>query len=489
MRIPLTEALCLAFLGGAAGLLLAAWGMDLLTSLRPERLRGFWSDYARAVDPESVRMSGIVALFGLGMSVLTGLAFGLIPALHGTRIDAAEAMRSAAGVARGRWSVSPRAALIVTQMALAIVLVAGAALVVTSFSRLLATSIGARSEALLTFRLDLPQTRYDREDTRAFHDRLLAGLEALPGVREAATANALPVSGLMEMTVAAPAPEEVREPIGVIVVSAGWFETFGVSPREGRLPTPAEHAAAAPVAVLNETAARRFFPDGRAIGGRLRLALGVVAEVEIVGVVADVRYEAVEDPPGADVYIGSSVYPRGSAYVVLHTIGDPGALLEPAREMIRTLDPQLPIYDVRTMRERVAGALSRTRFAALLMATFAALALANAAVGIYGVASYEARARTREIAIRMAVGAGGGSVLRVVLGDALRKALIALLIGVPAALAASRLLRAMLFEITPHDPLTMTGVAAGIIAVSLLASWLPARRAARTDPMQVLRHE
>src|SRR5690606_445704 len=207
VRTTLLEAFLLAAAGGLVGLILAAWGTDLLTSLRPEGLRGFWSAYARAIDPASVRMSGVVIAFGFGVSLLTGLAFALLPALHAARIDSGEVLQARASEGGTMRGVTPRRILIVAQMAFAVVLVTGAALVVNSFSRLLATSIGARSEQLLTFRIDLPRPRYDGERIPTFHDRLLANLESLPGVRSAAIANALPVSGQTQMTVAAPAPE------------------------------------------------------------------------------------------------------------------------------------------------------------------------------------------------------------------------------------------------------------------------------------------
>jgi predicted permease len=432
-------------------------------------------------------VTGVVLAFDLGVSLLVGMIFGLLPALHATRVEPGDALRSAAPVApRG---LRARGALIVSQMALAMVLVTGAVLVINSFARLLATSVGARSDRLLTFRVDLPRTRYGGERTRTFYDQLVARLDAMPGIDAAAVANALPVSGQMEATVAAPAPEEERDPIGVHMVSARWFEVFGVPLRDGRLPTVAEHATAAAVAVLNETAARVFFPAGNAVGSRLRLATGVVREVEVVGIVGDVKYEAIEQPVGPDVYISSMLYATESNYVILRTSSTETTLLEPVRRQVQALDPQLALYDVRTMRDRVAGAVSRTRFSALLLGTFATLALALAAVGVYGVVSHQARARTREIAIRMAVGAGAGRVLRGVLADGLVLAVVAVLIGVPAALAATRAVRGLLYGVTPQEPVVLATVAATIVGVALIASWLPARRAARTDPMTVLRHE
>jgi len=493
VRLTLIESLVLGLLGGIAALLLAAWGMDLLSGLRPRQSAGFWAEHVRVLDPGSVGVTNAVLMFNLFLALFAGLLFGIVPALRAAHIESGDALRASVSGASEHTRRRPRrvarGALIVAQMALAVVLVSGAGLVVRSFGALVATSTGALADRMLTFRLDLARPRYDNAAlVRGFQDRLLGRLEALPGVTSVTLAHSLPVSGQNAMTVAAPAPQQVSTPAALHMVSNHYFDAFGIPLRGGRIILDSEHAARTPVAVINETAARTFFPGGGAVGATLDIA-GAVRQVEVVGIVADVKYDGIGEPAAAGIYLSRSLWPAANSYVVLRTAGDPAALLERARSEVLTLDPDLPLFDVRTMEERVAAAVSATRFISIVLALFAALALALAAVGVYGVVSGAARARSREIGIRMALGARAGRVLRDVLQDALLLALVALAAGIPASLAATRVLRGVLYEVEPHDPATFAGVAVLIVATALLASWIPARRAARTDPIRVLRHE
>ena len=491
-RLTLLEALLLGTAGGALGLLVALWGTELLTSMRPESVSGVWAAYARTVDAESLRVGGAVLAFNVVVSLSTAALFGVLPAVRSARVEVGDALRPAsrayAGAGRDVRGLGVRSALVVSQMALAVVLVAAAGLVVKSFVRLLATEVGARSESIATFRIDLPRAEYGVERTRVFFAELRRRLDSLPGVTSTGIANSLPASGQTEMTVAAETPAEPMIPVGVHMVSPGYFETFAIAVLEGRIPSEAEHAAAAPVAVINEAAARALLPSGEALGRSLSIAIDGL-QPRVIGVVADVRYDGVEAPVGPDLYISDALYGTESRYVALRTEPGRPAPLDAVRRELQVMDPDLPMYDVRPMDDRIGAAVSRTRFAAVMLAAFAGIALVLALVGVYGVAAGAAAARTREIGIRMALGARAGRVVRDLVRDVAVLAAVALLIGVPAALAAARVLRSLLYEVGPNDPITFVAVGAIVAATALLASWAPARRAARTDPMIVLRHE
>ena len=491
-RHTVAEALVLAVTGGVVGMLLAIWGVELLTSLRPERLDGFWSAYARVVDAESVNVTAAVFAFNFGLALLTGLAFAVLPAWQAARVEIVDALRGvvgASGLVRRSQLGTVGRALIVLQMAAATVLATGAGVMLQSFARMMRTDLGARAEQLLTFRVDLPRGRYDEARTRVFQTDLEARLAALPGVASVALANALPVSGQTEGTVAAAAPGEPDTGISLHMISTDYFRTFGIRVIEGRTFTASEYDNAAPVALLNETGARTFFPEGNAVGRRLRHAAGVAPEVEIIGIVNDVRYDAVEQPAESDLYITNAVYPSGSYYIALRGRGEDNGLATSARRALQQVDAALPMFDVRSMEQRLGDAVSRTRFVTSLLGAFAVLALVIAGIGVYGVVSYTVGARAREIGIRMALGARQRRVLREVLLDSALVSGAALLIGVPAALATTRVLSSMLYGVKPHDTATISGVAALVVAVALLATWQPARRAARTDPMTVLRND
>jgi predicted permease len=382
-----------------------------------------------------------------------------------------------------------RGALIVTQMGIAVVVVASAALVSTSLKRLMETEIGARSDGITTLRLELPRTRYDAERVQVFFEQLRSRLTTVPGVTSVASANSLPVSGQREMTVAAAAPAEPATGIGVHMISPGYFDLLEIDLVEGRFMTAAEHALGSAVAVINRAAAAEFFPGSDAVGNRLSVALGVADDLLVIGVVDDVRYGSVEEPAGPDVYIPETLYPVESRYLLL---GTPAGAVPDAEAMlaqVRALDANLPIYDLRSMADRVAAAVSRTRFAATLLVAFAGIALLLAAIGVYGVVATAVGARRREIGIRMALGARTHGVLGGILVDALGLAGAALLIGIPAAIAGGSLLGSLLYAVAANDVRTLAAVAAVITLTALVASLAPARQAARTDPMTVLRHE
>jgi putative ABC transport system permease protein len=488
IRQLLTESLLLALAGGLLGLLLAAWGVDALVALSPPNLIG----------EGEVRVSLPVLGFTFGVALLTGVVFGLMPALEASRFDANEALKeSGRGTTGGPRGRRLRGAFVVAQVALALVLLVGAGLLIRSFARLQSVDPGFDPENLLTMRVDLPATKY-KEDAQivSFYRQATERLAALPGVRSATAINYLPFySGLGARTgfviEGRPAPRPGEEPsTDVRVTDENYFRTLNIPVIRGRTFTPQEAAEKRPVVVISETLARRHFPGEDPVGKRIAVEMEPNPPMcEIIGVVGDVRYDKLDGELYPMVYETPAQLTYPAMTFVVRTQGDPLALAAAARREVQAIDSDLPLADVRTLRSWMGESVARTRFGTLLLTVFAAVALLLAAVGIYGVMSYSVAQRTHEIGIRMAMGAQRRDVVRLVVGQGLLLTAVGVALGAAGAFGLTRLMTGLLYGVTATDPATFGVVALVLSAAALLACYLPARRAAKVDPMVALRYE
>ncbi len=490
VRQLLTESVLLGLVGGVLGLLLAYWGTALLTTLQPEGIPRL----------EEIGVDRTVVTFTLGVSLLTGVVFGLIPALQVTRANLMGALKEGGrGALSGRQGQRARSLLVVAEMALAVMLLVGAGLLLRSFLQLQQVDPGFRPEQTLAVDLSLPDHSYPEPAQRhEFYRTLLERVEALPGVRGVGAVNMLPM-GEDHLVInyhvrgREPAPPGEGGVLEVRVATPEYFRAMEIPLLRGRAFTEADHADAPQVALINETTARHVFPGEDPIGQFIRLGWGIgegrFAGGEVVGIVGDVR----QFGPGADfaqeIYLPFAQVPQHGMTVVARTASDPLALAGAIRSEVRTLDPNLPVMGLRTLEQVVSQAVAQPRFYMLLLSIFAAAALLLAAIGIFGVMAYMVAQRTREIGIRIALGAEPARVQQLVVGRALRLAIGGVVIGGVGALALTRVLESLLFGVSATDPVTFAAVALLLTAVALLASYLPARRATRVDPMIALRAE
>jgi putative ABC transport system permease protein len=500
VRQFLTESLLLALLGGAAGVALAYWGVELLSALNPasgatlgRRLSGL-----ALIGLGSIRVDARALLFTFGAAMATGVLFGLLPALQASRPNLTDALKS--GGARpsplgGMRALTGKSVLVVTEVALALVLLAGAGLMIKSLGRLVATRTGVDPESVLTLRISLPPEQYAPQTFTSFFSDLETRVAALPGVLSAGLGNCYPLAGGCNMTVIwfrdrPPVTRGAEPPVGVHFVSPDYFKTLHIPLLRGRMFSRADRQGAPKVVLVNEAAARKFWPNEDPLGKPVGVGQGGFADrAEVIGVVGDVRYGQAGELPRPDVYISHLQSPRPILLVYARATGDPLALIEPVRREVRALNKDFPVFDVKTLRDRIGQASARTRFSATLLALFASIALILAAVGIYGVMSFAVTQRTREIGIRIALGARPSDVLALVVRRGLLAALAGIALGLIAALAATRVLATLLYEVTPGDPVTYVVITLLLGAVALLATYIPARRATRVDAVIALRAE
>ena len=494
LRQFLTESVVLACLGGSAGLLLADRALDLLRALQPGGLRESQPALLRALETGEAGLGSTVLMFAAALTLMTVVLFGLWPALQACRFQPYDAIKGRAS-ARGsfRLGMGGRAALVVSQVALAFVLLTGAGLMLRSFAALLHVPLGFEPSGLLTFRLELPSAHYDAPAARQFYGRLAERLRALPGVERVAVSNSLPLRGAVETTIGNVDNLVEIGDVAVHMVTPAFFEALHVPLLKGRLLDEDDHERTRHVALINESAAARFWPGGNPIGSRIALGLNgwwkEGGEAEIVGIVGDLRYRQLEEPVGVNVYVSSLQRAYPSNYVVLRSAGDPDSLAAAVRGVVKGLDAALPVYEFATAERIVADASSKTRFSGTLLGVFATLALLLAAAGVYAVISYSAAARTHEIGVRLALGAEPRSVVRLMMRDGALLCLAGLALGAVAALAATRLLAGFLYAVQPNDLATFVFCAALLLGLALLACYLPARRASRIDPLASLRYE
>ncbi|HEV8701082.1 MAG TPA: ABC transporter permease [Candidatus Polarisedimenticolia bacterium] len=489
-----TESLLLAGLGGAAGLLLASYGIDLLLALSPANL-------PRAAE---VGVDFRVLGFTLALSLLAGLIFGLAPAWQATRVSLNDELKeSGRGGAGGARQSRARGLLVVSEIALSLVLLVGAGLLVKSFLRLQGVHPGFDAENVLVVRLSLPKGRYpDRAAAAAFHDRLRPRLESLPGVETVGVVSALPLSGTMAsipFTIEGRATAQDEAPrADYRMVSAGYFRALRIPLLAGRAFNERDTSQAPSVALISQKLAHRYWPDGNPVGAHLRIDDNDQGPrpVEIVGVVGDVQHLSLDVEPAPHIYLplhqaheDAVVWLTGNQYWLLRTAVDPLTLSAAARREIQAVDRDVPASSIRTMEQYLAASVAPRRFNLWLLTVFAGAALVLAGTGLFGVISCGVAQRTREIGIRVALGAQAGDVLRLVIGQGMSMTLGGIALGLLAAFGLTRLMKSLLFGVSATDPLTFLVTAGLLTFVALLACWIPARRALNVDPMVALREE
>jgi putative ABC transport system permease protein len=484
----LVESALLAAAGGLAGIALGYWGLKALIHFAP-------ADVPRL---DHVRVDSIVLAFAAGLCLLTTLVAGLMPALQAARLAPIEAFREggralSGGVRSGRL----RSLLAVSEMALAIVLLAGAGLLIRSFAQLQRIDPGFSTTNLLTMQIGLLRARYPGppQITEGFQ-RITESVRRIPGVVSVSATSSLPLGGggnylgrvfLLDGQAEPPATQDI--PAKWSVILPGYFQTMGIPVLQGRGFNDRDIRGALPVIVISQHMARQMFPNQNPLGRRIRSWRDENLYREIVGVVADLRYDGRGEDIGNNVYVPHTQDSWSFLRLTVRTSGDPNALLGSIRSAIWSVDNKLAIAEVKTMDRIVDEDIARPRFSMFLLGIFAATALLLAAIGIYGVMSYAVTQRTREIGIRVALGAVRGDVLRMVAGRALALAGAGVVCGMAGAFALTRLMKSLLFGVSPTDGATFAAVAALLVLVALAASYIPARRAARVDPVITLRYE
>ena len=485
-RQLLSESVVLALAGGVLGAALAAGAITLLARLHPAsvpRLAAIHADWRLLV-------------FAVALAVLTGIAFGMAPVLQISGSNLNEALvESGRGGTVGRSGRALRSGLVVLEIALALVMLIGATLLAKSFARLRSVDPGFDPARLLTARLPLAGGTNGAPPRRAaFLRELLPRLAALPGARGVAVCDWLPLSGLGAGVLFAvadrPAPPPDERPIALTrSITPDYFRVMGIRLLAGRAFTEADTAQSPPVAIINEALARRFWPNSNPLGGRLTMDWTPSVVAQVVGVAATVKPESMQGEEWPTIYSPYDQRPSPYVNLVVRTGGEPLALAASVESGVRRVDPDQPLANLRTGDDLVADAVSEARLDTLLLGFFGAIAFVLAAVGIYGVVSYDVGERVREMGIRMALGAQRGDVLGMILGQAARLAGLGIALGVAGALVLTRLMASMLFGVTPRDIASYAAAALALAAVALAASFMPARRATALDPVRALRHE
>ncbi len=496
MRQLIAESLLLALVGGALGVLLARWGVTLLLHIRPRDNTNplFGTAYTHTFNFFTVNLDWRVLGFNFALALLTGLLFGLLPALQSSFVNVNAALKEGAGGSgagfHGQRKSSVRGLLIVGEIALALVLLSGAGLMINSLLRLQSVNLGFAPENLLQM------TVYARDAKPEFYEQLVARVQALPEVEAASVSRNAPLLGRYARAVIdIEGRADIKKAgVGFHSVSPDYFKTLGIALLRGRVFTPQDRVGAPRVALINKVAAERFFPGADPIGKRLRPYVTTQYQttelfVEIVGVVADVPYGRLEEAIGPDVYVSALQPTDQMRMLIVRSRVEAAALTAAVQREVLALDRNIPLTAIQTMKERVADMTSRTRFIAVLLGLFAGLALLLAGIGIYGVMAYSVSARTREVGIRMALGAQAGDVMRLVVGQGMKLVLLGLGLGLAGALTLTRYLNILLFGVRATDPLTFSMISLLLMLVALLACYLPARRATKVDPLVALRCE
>ena len=486
IRQMLAESLLLGLAGGAAGVLLAYGSKDALLALSPARLPRV----------ESVALDLTVLSVALGLSLLTGLLFGLPPALQASKLNVQQTLNQGGtrgSSARGRWSL--HGMLVVLEIALALVLVAGSGLLIRSFVRLWSVPPGFNTKNLLNLRIDLTRQVYKSSQDRVlFFSQLLPRLEALPGVESVGIINHAPLGGLSNnFRIWFPGESYARQidipTAGVRVANLAYFRTMGIPLTDGRFFEETAFPDGTGEAIISQAMARRYWPGESPLGKRMSIDGPEGPQHTIVGVVGDVRHYGLDQPAEPEFYLPYPVVAWRSVGLLVRSKTDPLRLVDTIRSAVWALDPEIVPYDIQTMETRLDDMLAGRRFSMTLLGLFAGAALLLASLGIYGVLAYSVAQRTQEIGIRMALGAQPGDILRLILRQGMTLTLLGVVLGLGGALALSRTLSSLLFEVQPTDPATFATVPLVLMGIALLACYLPARRATRVHPIEALRTE
>ena len=485
----LTESVALALMGGLAGLGIALLAVKALRVFGPENIPRL----------NEVGIDGRVLVFTCLVALLTGVIFGLAPALRSSRLDLNESLkeggRNSGGGASGRTHQRLRKLLVISEVALSVILLIGAGLLIRSYQRILDANPGFNPRNLLSMRLSLPASKYATPDSiTAFYQRVADSIKELPGVESVGNSYSLPMSSVAlawePISIEGYVPQTADETIisNVRIVSPDYFHAMGIGLVEGRLFTEHDRRGEMESVIVNEAFAERFWPNENPLGKRLQRGKAGPLRT-VVGIIHDAKeYSMEKEPPIAVYYPSGQISPR-NMFLLVRTTPDPQQMTPAILKEIQTLDPELPAFDVSTMEERLSDSLSRRRFSMLLLGVFAVIALILATIGIYGVLAYSVNQRTHEIGIRMALGAQPGNILKLVIGQALIMVSLGTVMGLAGALALTRVLSSLLYGISATDRLTFVITPLLLGSIALLASYIPARRAARVTPMVALRHE
>jgi len=489
VRQLLTESLLVALIGGALGVLVAFWGIDFLRGANP----GEAAKYAPGWDQLGINLA--VLAFTIGLSLLSGIVFGIAPALQVSKPNLNNALKEGGRSGSGG-SHRLRSSLVVFEIALSLILLVGAGLLVRSFLSLMKTNPGFTPDHLMTMTLVLPRAKY-KEDAQltSFYSELIQRADTVPGVQSAAVVNFIPLGGSNAsdafLVEGLPEPPPGQEYEGRYrVCTPDYFQTMGIAVLRGRTFTAADKEGAAPVAIINETMARKYWANGDAVGKRFRF-LGALEKrpwIEIVGIVQDVKHD-LNVPVTPDYYLPYAQDAWSGMVLVARTTVDPASTASALRQQVWAIDKDQPVFDVKTMEELRSISVALYSFSSVMLAIFAGVALILAAVGIYGVMAFAVTQRTQEIGIRMALGAKGTDVLKLVLRHGMSMALLGIGIGLAGAWALTRFLSKLLVGISTTDLLTFSIVTFTLLVAALLACYLPARRATKVDPLVALRYE
>jgi predicted permease len=480
VRQLLTESLLLAAIGGVLGIAVAYWGKQLLPGAPGQAFRFDWP----------------VLAFVMAVTMVTGILFGIAPALRGTGMNASASLKETSRSVVGARSILSKS-LLVAQVAISLVLLVGAALFLRTLHNLRHVDVGFNPENVLLFRVSPQLNGYDEARIATLYRDLLARIGGVPGVRGVAMSQPALLSGSVNSTsiyihgraYAAESRERDSNSINRVVVSPSFLEVMGIPIVAGRGLTDRDNQAAPKVVVVNQAAVRQFFPGGNAIGQRFGSSLETTNQLEVVGVVRDAKYDSVRDPAPPTMYVPAAQTRFGNAVLEIRTAGAPTSSATAVREAVRQVDPNLPTIDVSTQLEQIERRFAQEKVFATAYALFGAVAVVLAAVGLFGLMSYSVARRTNEIGIRMALGARSQDVVRLVLGESLMLVAAGVAIGVAIALAAGQLVAKLLFGLPPTDIYSTAGAVLLMLMVSMAAGYLPARRASRIDPMTALHAE
>jgi putative ABC transport system permease protein len=485
VRQLLAESFILALLGGTAGVFLAVWGSELLVALSP----------AKMFHLQPVNLDASVLGFTLLVSVITAFLFGLAPALHASKQDVNLALRQSGRGLQSRGERRLRSLLVVGEVAVALVLLTGSGLLIRSFSRLLEVSPGFEPSNLLTLAVPASGTRYENEEqVRAFYSEVISRVGELTGVEAAGVVSNIPFGGNRDMSgfhvEAKPLPNPALAPSAERYgISRDYLRSMGIPVLEGRGFSEHDGPNAPLVVLINNTAANRVWPNEDPIGKRIRLGGPDGPLRTIVGIVGDVNHYGLDKAPDLQAYVPTTQWTDSFMRLVVRTASDPSSSVGAVREKIREIDSDIPVYEIATMQQLVSKSVAERRFTLALLSAFSGVALLLAAVGIYGVISFSITRRTQEIGIRMALGANRIDVLNLVVRQGIPLMSGGIVIGLAGAIATTRLMEKLLFGVEATDPVTLAAVSALLMAVGLVASIVPARRAIKVDPMVALRYE